>query len=105
MLGLVPLARAGRVVAHGHRDPETIGQGLQMDFQGAEPCTVAGVGIRADQQSPGLPVGFPSEQVPPPSNAFHGEFRRRVGDAHVDDRFVSHHVVGAVGDRLADALR
>src|SRR6266571_8028293 len=103
MLDLVPFARPGWIVTHGHRHPEAIGKGLQMHLPRAAAGAVAPAGIGADQQPPRLRVRLPAEEAPPPADALDGEFRRLVGNAHVDDGLVPRDVVGPVRDRLAHA--
>src|SRR5512142_904749 len=100
MLDRVPLARAGREVAH--RDPQAglIGELLQLHLPQPAAPPVGAAPIGRDQQ-PLRPWIDPAAHVPPPApQRLHGELGGVVIDSHADPAGVGRLVVDAIGDRL-----
>jgi len=99
MLNLVPLARAGREVAHRDLQAGFVGQPLQLPLPEPQARSVAATAISRDQQAAGVGVARLPRVQPPAPDALPGEGRRVVVEPHVDPARVGGQVVDAVGCR------
>jgi hypothetical protein len=89
-------------VADGDRDPELVGQGLQLALPQPHPHPVAAAAVRGDQQPRRGRIPRRTELVPPAADALDGEAGGVVGDAETDPPRVGGDVVDPVGHRLAE---
>jgi len=101
MFNLVPLAGAGRVVAHIEDQARVVGEGLQRRLPGATSRAIAATAVGRDQQFRGSRVSLAADVLPPGSDGCDGEVGRVVVDAQVHEARVVLDVVDAVRNRLA----
>src|SRR5216684_3120073 len=95
---LVPLARAGREMAHRDGQAEAVRQLLQLDLPQPQAGAVAAAGVGRDQQPPSVGIGPAPHGLPPVTNARDGKRRRVVVDADTDPAGVGAQIVDPVGN-------
>lgn len=105
MFYFVPLAGAGRIMAHSNVKPKLIGELLKVKLPSAIATSVAATPIGAKQKGGGLGEMSAPEELPPPPYTLDRELGRIVAHADVDKTFVALKVVGPVGDRHAEPER
>src|SRR6266571_7523107 len=101
MLDLVPLARAGREMAHFDLQTGFIAQRLQFDLPKTISATVAAATVRRDQQALGLRVPATAQTLPPGPNRFHGELGRVAAQSDTHPRFVMGQIIDSVRNGLS----
>jgi hypothetical protein len=89
-------------MADADRDPEFVGQHLQLAFPQTHAHAIAAAAIGSDQQSPRRGIARRAELVPPAPDALDGEGGGVVVDAEIDPSFVGGDVIHPVGHRLAE---
>ena len=102
VLDPVPLAGAGRVVAHGDAEPGLGGEVSEVNFPGAQPVAVGPAGIGGDQQPVSVGEPGPAHLVPPRTDRLDSELGGVGNVADGDPAFVVGDVVDPVGDRLGE---
>jgi hypothetical protein len=104
VLDLVPLRRAGRIVAYADGQSRLVGQLLQFDFPEPNPRAVGASAVGGDHQGIAFGVSLASHRLAPAANGVDGEFRGVVIDADADATGVRADVVDSVGNGFAELL-
>src|SRR5262245_27471064 len=99
MLYLVPLACAGREVAHRQFQADPIGQVLQHDFPQVCAVAVAAPAVGGDEQFGGAGEALGPHFLPPATNAGGREVRGVMIDTYADPTLV----VGNVLERTRES--
>src|SRR6185437_11102442 len=98
------LRRSWREAAHVDREAAAIGEALELPLPHARPVRVASAGVCREEELGRVRVALLAHQLPPRGDRRHGEYRRVVVRADVDESAVVDDVVDAVGDRLPDGV-
>src|SRR5215831_9137191 len=101
MLNPVPFAGSWRIMRHGDRNSDLIGELQQICPPGTGTTGVAATSIRTNQQTSGRTIPLPPVQPPPPPNTFYRKFRRVMTDPYIDHRPIPLDIIDAVGNGLA----
>jgi hypothetical protein len=104
MLDLVPLARAGRKVAHLQLEPQFVRERLERHFPEPIATAVAAAAVGHEHQLGRLGETLPAHLPPPTQNARGGELRGVMIDPDADPALVARQVVDPIGNRLAQFL-
>src|SRR5690349_13879593 len=101
MLDLVPLARAGWEVAHRHREPRLLGEGLKLGLPQTRPIAVATSGVGRDEELLCLGIDLLPHVTPPSPDRLDRKLSGVVIHAYTHPTFVSTEIVDPIGDCLA----
>ena len=104
VLDFVPLAGAGRKVAHSQAQPRGGGQVLQRHFPQSAASTVAPSTVGHDQQRRGVREARVSHFPPPPQDRGGGELCGVMINADAHPAFVVLQIVHPIRNRLAQGL-
>src|SRR5205814_9576334 len=104
VLNLVPLACSRREVADTDRDPDLVGEPLQLVLPHMQSIAVAAASVGGDEDLPCVGVSLRSDLRPPRVDRGDREYVCVVSDAEAHEASVGGDVGDAVRNRLADGL-
>src|SRR5450631_13377 len=104
MLDFVPLRRSRREMADADRQPDLVGELLQLDLPQTSTAGVAPAAVGSDRQRAGVRVALAPEVLPPRTDRADRERARVVADPDRHHAFVRVNVVDAVRDRVPEIL-
>src|SRR3974390_921616 len=104
VLDFVPLRGSRREVTDADRDPELIGELLQLDLPQTRAAGVATAAVGGDRQPRRVRVALFAEVLPPGADRCDRERARVVADTHAHVALCGVDVVHPVGDRVPAVL-
>src|SRR5665213_675822 len=98
---VTPLTGAWRQMTHLRGEAGFVGETLQRDFPQAHTIAIAATTICRDQKAPGFGVQRLAHPFPPAADAFDGELRRVMVDAHTYPALAGGKIIDAAGRGFA----
>ncbi len=101
----VPFGSSGRIVGHGDRQVEAVGQlGLKLGFPGVTAIAVAAAGIGQNEELARAGITVGAFLLPPVSDGMSGKGGRVVGNAHDEGPAIFGDVENSIGNGDADGV-
>ena len=97
MLDGIPLARAGRKVAHMNVQSSIVGQSLEFGFEALDSMAVAPTAVGGEIEGSGPRISLLAHEFPPSPHAHQSEFRRVMAHPDIDESLMRGHIIDSIG--------